>query len=69
MKSKDLVWKAKDQKCGVIINVGGETYQVCLNQEQMNSILFILPQLFDDNKIKVYEEALPLTLTSLKKQK
>ena len=57
IKENDL-WKVKDQKCVVLIEVNGKIHQVSLDKEQMASLIFILPQLFDDHKIKVMKEEL-----------
>jgi len=46
-------WKVKDQKCAVLIEVKGKIHQVDLDKDQMQSLIFILPQLFDNHKIRV----------------
>ena len=55
MKKKQVA-----EKCAVIVKVGKKTYQVALNESQENSIMFILPQLFDDHKIKLLPEELSI---------
>lgn len=57
-KQEKSIWKVKDQKCVVLIEVEGKIHQVDLDKEQMNSLIFVLPQLFDDHKIKVLEKEL-----------
>ena len=54
----------KAKICEVLIKSekDGKTYPVLLSDEQMQSILFILPQLFDDHKIVV---GLPLESVTL----
>jgi len=60
--TKELIWKKGKQICVVLISHEKKTYQVALDNEQMNSLIFILPQLFDDHVIKVLEEPLDITL-------
>ena len=60
--TKPITWKKGKQICVVLISHEDKTYQVSLNNEQMNSLIFILPQLFDDHVIKVLEEPLNITL-------
>jgi len=57
---KELIWKKGKQTCVVLISHEEKTYQVALNNEQMKSLIFILPQLFDDHVIKVLEEPLDI---------
>ena len=57
-----LTWKAGKQKLVVLIDVEGRTYQVELSQSQEDSLIFILPQLFDDHIIKILPEALPIQI-------
>ena len=59
---KDLIWKAEEQRCCVLISVKGKTYQVALDKSGQESIAFILPQLFSDHKVKILPEELPITL-------
>lgn len=61
-KKKDLIWKAGEQQIAVLAKVKGEVYEVCLTQEQRNSLIFILPQLYDDHKIKIIEKPLDIEL-------
>ena len=58
MNKEKNIWKVKDQKCVVLIEVEGKIHQVNLDKSQMESLIFILPQLFDDHKIKVQEKEL-----------
>jgi hypothetical protein len=51
-------WKVKDQKCVVLIEINGKIHQVDLDKDQMQSLIFILPQLFDNHKIRVNEKEL-----------
>ena len=60
--TKKLIWKKGKQICVVLISHEDKTYQVSLNNEQMNSLIFILPQLFDDHVIKLLEEPLDIIL-------
>ena len=59
---KELIWEKVKQTCVVLISHEEKTYQVALNNEQMKSLIFILPQLFDDHVIKIVEEPLDITL-------
>jgi len=59
---KELIWEKVKQTCVVLISHEEKTYQVALNNEQMKSLIFILPQLFDDHVIKIVEEPLAITL-------
>lgn len=59
-KSKHLIWKAEDQRCCVLISMGGKTYQVSLNEENQRAIAFILPQLFPNHKVMILPEELPI---------
>jgi len=59
---KGFIWKKGKRACVVLISNENKTYQVALNNEQMDSLIFILPQLFDDHVIKVLEEPLDITL-------
>jgi len=60
--TKPITWKKGKQICVVLISNEKKTYQVALNNEQMNAVIFILPQLFDDHVIKVLEKPLDITL-------
>ena len=60
--TKPITWKKGKQTCVVLISNEKKTYQVALNNEQMKSLIFILPQLFDDHVIKIVEEPLDITL-------
>jgi len=60
--TKELIWKKGKQICVVLISNKNKTHQVALNNEQMNALIFILPQLFDDHVIKIVEEPLDITL-------
>jgi len=60
--TKELIWEKGKQICVVLISHEEKTYQVALNNEQMNSLIFILPQLFDNHVIKVLEKPLDITL-------
>jgi len=64
---KEIIWKKGKQKCIVIVEVKGKCYQVILDKEQTDSLIFILPQLFDDHIIKISKEELPMTLGKFKK--
>lgn len=57
-KEKDIVWKAKDQTCVVLIEVKGKVYQVVLDEGQMNSLISVLPELFSDGKVHISKENL-----------
>ena len=57
-EKKKIIWKAKDQKCVVLIEIEEKIYQVDLDKQQMESLIFILPQLFNDHKIKVIDKEL-----------
>jgi len=59
---KELIWEKGKQTCVVLISHEEKTYQVALNNEQTKSLIFILPQLFDDHVIKIVEEPLAITL-------
>jgi len=59
---KPITWKKGKQICVVLISHEDKTYQVALNNEQTKSLIFILPQLFDDHVIKIVEEPLAITL-------
>ena len=59
---KPITWKKGKQTCVVLISNEKKTYQVALDNEQMNALIFILPQLFDDHVIKIVEEPLEITL-------
>jgi len=60
--TKPITWKKGKQTCVVLISNEDKTYQVALNNEQMNAVIFILPQLFDEHVIKIVEEPLDITL-------
>jgi len=60
--TKPITWEKVKQTCVVLISHEDKTYQVALNNEQMNAVIFILPQLFDDHVIKIVEEPLDITL-------
>ena len=64
-KKKEYIWKKGKQICVVLISNEEKTYQVSLNNEQMSSLIFILPQLFDDHAIKVLEEPLKTYIEEL----
>ena len=51
-------WEVDDQRGVVLIEIEGKIHQVSLDEEQMKSLIFILPQLFDDHKIKIVEKEL-----------
>ena len=61
---KELIWEKGKQICVVLISNENKTHQVALNNEQMNSLIFILPQLFDDHVIKIVEEPLDIIFTN-----
>jgi len=61
-KNKGFIWKKGKRTCVVLISNENKTYQVALNNEQMDSLIFILPQLFDDHVIKILEEPLDIIL-------
>ena len=63
---REIIWKKGKQKCIVVAEVNGKCYQVILNKDQTDSLIFILPQLFDDHIIKISEEELPITLGKFK---
>jgi len=63
-KNKGFIWKKGKLTCVVLISNENKTYQVALNNEQMNSLIFILPQLFDDQVIKIVEEPLDIIFTN-----
>lgn len=67
--NKTTNWKKGTQKLVVLVEVDKKVHQVDLSEEQMNNLLFILPQLFDDRVIKVLEYELPITIPSHKKIK
>lgn len=52
------------EKCAVIVKVGKKTYQVALDESQADSIMFILPQLFNNHKVKLLPK--PLAIEFLK---
>ena len=47
-------------------NVKGKTYQVALDEEKENSIIFILPQLFDDHIVKILSDELSISFPKIK---
>lgn len=55
--------KKTKQKLAVLIEINRKVYQVALSREQVDSLVFILPQLYDDNIIKVMEGDLPVTIS------
>ena len=61
-----LKWKGKDQRCCVFISMEDKVYQVALNKDQQASLVFILPQLFDDHVIKILPDEVPLTIPKAK---
>jgi hypothetical protein len=61
------IWKAKDQVCVVLMKDGDSVYQIDLSDDQMRSLIFILPQLFDDHKIRVVDK--PLSVDLIKNDK
>lgn len=66
---KKIMWKAGDQACAVVIQVDGKCYQVALDDRQINSLLFFLPQLFDNHEVKIIQEPLESIKLEVKKDK
>lgn len=64
-EKKQTIWKAGKQNLAVLVEVDKKTYQVELDKDQVASLAFILPQLFDDHKIKIIDKELPITLPHL----
>ena len=65
--NKQIIWKKNNQRCCVLVSVKGKTYQVALEKEQQEQVAWLLPQLFEDNIIKILPDELPITLPKLKK--
>ena len=62
MKSKKLIWEKGKQRAIVLIEVDKKVYQVALDESQENSLIFILPQLFDGHSIKILPEKIPIII-------